>query len=60
MKHNKGRTISRAAGVDETQNRTVKHATGKMVYDTKRFRRDKSWKIYRDCQYRIIQLSTDK
>jgi len=50
MKHKKGRFISRSAGLGESQNRTVKHATGKMEYDTRKFRRDKSWKLYRGKQ----------
>jgi hypothetical protein len=46
------RHANRGAGKHESQNRTVKHATGIMDWDTRRFRRDKNWKLYRKTQYK--------
>ena len=49
------RDVSRSSSkdiIDTNDRRTIDHAEGKMEWDTKKFRRDKSWKIYRNTQYK--------
>jgi len=51
FKNKRQRACSRTRGKELTVSRAVKIAQGLKEYNTRKFPRDKSWKLYRRTQY---------
>ena len=55
------RVVTRQKGLEFSDNRSVKIASGVKDYWTRRFQRDKSWKLYRKKQYKkVIKVSKNR